>query len=183
MGVSANRMTHCPLCIRCFADDGHVRDGRQVGRHHDREVEGGLMRGLIPARERAPGVGGLELCGRHGAFRAIRARVLTAIEATQLIVQHAGEAERYLHRPRRQGLTECERHRFGLGVPTDLRSRDGVSRMQQVSGLDVELGRVEHDLGGGLAHLDLDRLLAPKGEIGQVRAQGEPIFQGSDFGG
>ena len=68
-----------------------VRQRHDALGHHEGDAEDRLEVGLVPARERAAGVGRLEL-RRRDRVRAVVVGVGRAVEAVQLVVQLAAEA-------------------------------------------------------------------------------------------
>src|SRR5204863_6132506 len=126
---------------------------------------------LVPAGKRAPGVGGLELRGREGPADAGGILIRAAIEAAQLVVEDAGEREaepplagRDRRRERQPAALETflQRHR-------GLRAIAAVALEPRVR--DRELGGIEDDLRGRLAHGEGDRLDAGERRRHQIRLE------------
>ena len=99
------------------------RQAPVLGRHDD-YIEGGLDCGLVPAGEGLPGVRGLEL-GDGGPALLPRHRVLGAVEAAHLIVQHARELQPQRGRAGRQGRGELHGEGLLLGIEADHRLLHG----------------------------------------------------------
>ena len=105
-----------------FDGDG-ARKAPVFGRHDD-YVEGGLDSWLVPAGEGLPGVCGLELRDGGPALLA-RHRVLGAVEAAHLIVEHARELQPQRGRAGRQGRGELHGEGLLLGIEADPRLLHG----------------------------------------------------------
>ena len=128
-----------------------------VERHREHRLEVGL----VPAREGLAGVRGLELGDRDDMFVAGFVRESRPVEASELVVEHTGEAivqdpgahlERLVDRePGPLGL-RFERHRGRPAWPSSGRFEPRV--------VDLELGGIEDDLVNGVDHLDGDPLFA-----------------------
>mmetsp|Transcript_2871 Transcript_2871/g.6742 ORF Transcript_2871/g.6742 Transcript_2871/m.6742 type:complete len:259 (-) Transcript_2871:312-1088(-) len=86
----------------------HVGEGREVRRVDQGHSEGGLPCGLVPAGKATTGVDGLKLRGGHVPRFALGIRVLGAIEASHLVVEHPAEGHFELTLSNRQDLLEAE---------------------------------------------------------------------------
>ena len=84
----------------------HVGERDAVGGHDERHVERGLEGGLVPTRQAAARVRRLELRDRRDPRLAVRARVLRAVEAAQLVAQDALVLDRELLQAQLQRTTQ-----------------------------------------------------------------------------
>ena len=119
-----------------------------------------LQLGLVPAREGLAGVRGFELRDGDDMFVAGFVRERRPVEASELVVEHAGEAvvqdpgahlERLVDRePGPLGL-RFERHGGRPAWPSSGRFEPRL--------VDLELVGIEHDLVDGVDHLDGDALV------------------------
>ena len=87
-GPAAGRHRLAPRCAT-----GAVGEGRQVLVDDQAHREGRLEIRLVPAREGPPGVGRLELGDGDDLLGAVVGRERAAVEAVQLVVEDAREAE------------------------------------------------------------------------------------------
>ena len=174
------------LGSKYISDTGDTVVERQapvLGRHDD-NVEGGLDCGLVPAWEGLPGVRGLEL-GDGGPALLPRHRVLGAVEAAHLIVQHARELQPQRGRAGRQGRGELHGEDLLLGIEADPRFLVTAAPVPAAhcALLYLEVGGVAHDLGHSLSYLGGDGDLPLEGVLGQVRLQPDDVVAGHHGGG
>ena len=99
-------------------DLGRVRQGREVVVDDQGDLEGGLRLRLVPAGERPPGVGGLELGGGDHVAGAGVVGERRPVEAVQLVVEDAPEGgvqgradRRAAPRSARASPARCSRRR------------------------------------------------------------------------
>ena len=151
-----------------LALDGGVRHRGELRVDHEGDREHGLELGLVPARKRAAGVGGLELRGGHEPHLAARILVARPVKAAELVVQDAGEGQTQSPRARRQRRREGDAAALGpligrrdAAVRVAAPARDG--RLA-----DCELDRIQGDLGRRFGDLERDRFLAREAERRQV---------------
>ena len=152
----------------------HVRNRHPVQRHHQRHREHGLLRRLVPARERAPGVRGLELGDRHDPLFAVHP-VDTPVEPVHLVVQLPGELDGQPCRSRLQLFAENERDGVFLLVRLDVLGLTGHSVPLQHHRVDLQLRRVQHDPAGGRLHFDVHGFAAVEGKPLEIRLEGYVI--------
>ena len=179
--VSPNVTARRPSPTELLADGRGVRDRGVALGHHQRHAEHGLEGGLVPARERAARVDGLELRGRHDVRPSVRALEGRAIEAVELVVQDPleGDAEAPLSGPERAGEAE---------VHAVLRRR--VERCRALEpgpfltlghhARDRELDGIQLDVVGLVAHLDLDDLLAGVGRALEIGLEPDVVAARDD---
>ena len=178
-GVVWKRTAHLPSA-RVLVGDGHIGDGGEVVGDDQRDVEGGFDGGLVPAGEGAASVGGLELRRGQRARRAVVAAVLAAVEAAQLIVQRAGEAQAERRLAGREFAVEGHRQRFGLLV------HDGDAHGLLAAGQDCdgggdgEFGGVERDGGDRLGDGYPDGEFAVERVVLEVGREAQVVVDGQD---
>ena len=124
--------------------------------HDERHSEHGLQVGLIPAGERAPGVGGLEL-RRRDRVRAVVVGVGRPVEAVELVVELAPERHPQEPGARFDGHREREGRALQLLVVRHVGHRDlGADLGAHGRMVDREVERVHDDLVDPLVDVDLD---------------------------
>ena len=148
--------------------------GQPIGRD-DRDAEGRLEVGLVPTRETHPGVGRLEV-GSGDHVRGALVVVPRSVEANHPVVERSAEPEAKDPLPRRGRLGEPHRHPFGPRVQDDLLQVDrGTVRGLERAVQDLELLRVEDDLGHRFVHGHGDRFVAVERRRVERRLQGEVV--------
>ena len=138
-------------------DLGRVRERGHVLGDHQRQRERRLQIGLVPAREVAPGVGGLEVRRDDDVLGAGIVGVARAVHPLHEIAEPARElqSQRVLaggeHRRQLQREPACR------GIGHRLVDLDHLLvGADQRAGVHGDLGAVEHDLAHGLVHRDRD---------------------------
>ena len=165
---------HAPIARGGARDLGTRGDGQQVIGHDERNVEGGLQIGLVPARERSPRTGRFELGGGNGVFDPVIAGVGRSVEAAELVVEHAGELDGHRGRTRFEGGGQLQCQALGrLVEPTGCVVR--LVADLHPCGCDGELGGVEHDAAGGFRDVDVDLDTAGERRRGQVGLEEQSI--------
>ena len=94
-------------------------------RRHEGDGEAGLEVGLVPAREGPAGVGGLELGGGDDPLDAVVVGEGRAVEAAELVVEHAPEPQRT--RPHRPAAAASARVRVARSVASSRATRGVVA--------------------------------------------------------
>ena len=156
-----------------------VRHRHELGRHFECHAEAGLQVGLVPARERPPGVGGLHLSGGDHPLVAFGVGVAAPVETTQLVVEGSRERAVQRGRPGGERLGECEVRPFGRLVE----AHGGIDPAPRGSGdggrPDLELDGVDDQLRRGLEHLDRDVFVPGEASPFEVGGQGQPVAPGN----
>ncbi len=83
----------CRPAARVRSTSGPLDTASSAGSMTSVIAEHGLEVGLVPARERPPAVGGLHLGGGDDVLGAVVVAVRAAVEAAELVVEHAGERD------------------------------------------------------------------------------------------
>ena len=159
---------HLAAVLERLRHDRGVRHGGQRRIDGQRHRENRLERGLVPARKRAPRVGGLELRGGHGARHTAGILVDGAIEPAQLVVERAAKRQAKPPAPARGGRGEGEPTPLGALVERGRGADRLAAVVLEARGVDHELDRIEDDLGDRLRHLEGDGLLTAKGERREI---------------
>ena len=158
-----------------LVEDGPVGVPGEAGGHVEGHREHRLAVGLVEAREGAPGVGRLELRGGQGVLDAVVVGEHGPVEPVELVVQDARELEEDRSRPGSE--RRRRRQRQALGRLVDLHAQfEGVRPgTLQARRADVELRRVQGDLGALFDDLDVDAHLAREGRRAQVRGEAQRV--------
>ena len=152
--VSANRTRTLPS--PAIVARSRVRTRRRPGRRAPRAYPNTALRSrLVPTRERAPGVGRLELRRRDRVHLAVVIGEGGAIEAVQLVVQDAAELQ--IQRPttgvRRH--REIQLHTLGFDVERHVHDLETSAVLGlEPPAIDLQFDRVQHDRCDRLVHLD-----------------------------
>ena len=152
-----------PRDLRLVGHGQHVRIDDQ------RDPEHGLQVRLVPARERAAAVGGLHLGRRDDpldlpvAIR-IRGHVRAAVEATELVVEDAGELDGDQDRTRLQRRGRRDDESFGgrLEAPRGVGAVDAAGEDVQVDSVEDQVSGRFLDIGSDV-HAPVER---PRLEVG-----------------
>ena len=96
-------------------DLGPVGHGEQLGVDDERDAEDRLEVRLVPARKRPPAVGGLHLRRGDDVLGAVVVAVRAAVEAAQLVVEHAREGDDDLDGPRLEAADRTDHEALGFG--------------------------------------------------------------------
>ena len=165
---------HPPAAVAggLLAVDGRVGQRGQILIHDQRDPEHRLELGLVPAGEGPAGVRGLELGDGDDVIDPVVGREGAAVEAVQVVVEDAGEAEvQPVARAGGQQGVEFDRRPLRRLVELDPPLEDGPVRCLEASGLDGQLGGVADQRSDRLDHLEGDDLLAVEARRGQIGRQ------------
>jgi hypothetical protein len=133
-----------------------ARQDRQVLGDDERHGEGGLEIGLVPARERPPGVGRFKLRGGDDAGRAAGVGEGAAVEAVEVVVEDPGERESHHGRPGRHRRGQLQRGALQGDVDGHGGRQLLAVRRRHGGRVDVELGGIEDHRVERLLELHLD---------------------------
>ena len=160
-------------------DRGVRHRGEALG-HHQGDAEDGLEGGLVPAREPAPGIRGLELGGGDGVRHPGRVLVRAPVEPVQPVVEHPREGEPQPPLAGRDRRREQEPSALGLCLQRHAAlQRDPVGALDG-DRLDEELHRVQDHLGHGFRHGDRDGFLPGEGRGVEVGFEPDVVAGGDD---
>jgi hypothetical protein len=172
--------------LRRLLDDGAVRVGGQVVVDDEGHLEGGLQLRFVPARKGPAGVGRLHLGGGDDVVDPGLVGEGGAVEAVELVVEDAREAEVQGGRSDSERLGEGEGGLLLRRIEADGGGHQGVA-VVGIGGVefgegDVEFGSVQRDRRGRRVHRDIDLHIADEGGPGEVGGQDQPVGVGPDGG-
>ena len=148
---------------RLLLRDRHVGDGEVAAPQRDGERERRLEGGLVPAREHAAGIGGLEMARDHPLL-ALLGRVVDVEQPAAEPVDRTREADAQLVRADRERLRKRQGRGLGGGVERD----GGAQRLVGGGAGERHVDGVEHHSRGWLAHLDIGHNGARERELLQI---------------
>ena len=163
-------------------DLGAVRNRHQIIRDYQGDPEGGLEVGLVPAREGAAGVGGLELGGGDDLLGPALVLERGPVEAPELVVQDPRERAAELPSAGRQGLGDAQVGPLPFLVIADLGVDPGVAAHES-SLIDPQFGGVEHHPVGRLDHIHCDHFRPGEGGGIEVGFHPQSVVAGDDSAG
>ncbi|MCP1913528.1 hypothetical protein J2R96_006008 [Bradyrhizobium elkanii] len=161
---------------RLFAGHGHVADREQIARNDDGQREARLERRLVPAREDPPRIGRLQLAGDHPLDPG-PGRVVDREQAGAEFVDLRREGDTQLVAAGRKRPGEGQRCGLRGGVGRDLRVLRAVIDRDLC---ECRVDRVQRQLRGRLAYLDVDGLDARQSEARDIRRQLDRVMQRDD---
>ena len=171
------RREHHPLQIvgrLILLHHRHVTDRKEGFRHHYGQRERRLERGLIPARENPPRVGGLELARNH-PLGALPGRVVGIKQPASKRIDLRRKNDAQAMRARGKRLGKGQRRGLSGGVERDFRA---LRVVVDAGRRERHVDRVQRHLRGRLAHLDVDGFSPRKRELLQIGGELDRIVNG-----
>ncbi len=143
----------------------HVRNRRQIGRHHGGELERGFEGRLVPAGEHAACIGHFELRHQHALGGTGRRLVVIVIDAGGRVRNGAGVVDRQRMRAGGDLLGEMQ----GCLLQVLIVGDGGRVAIFQRGARQRQPGLVHGDGGAGLAHIHQHGFVAGQCQLFQVR--------------
>ncbi len=156
----------------------HVGDRHLALRRRDGELEGRLLRRLVPAGDEAAGVHVLELGDQH-PLPALRRVVVEGEQAGGAGIDPAAIVDDQQVSAPLDGAAKVQAGGFGGRIEGDLGGRRAVQRCA----VQVQIRGVEHDGPGRSGHVHGDGDMAAEAHVRGVGHDGDAVGHGDDSAG